>query len=152
MFGFPCGSAGEEFICNEGDLDLIPGLGRSLEKGKATHSSILAWRISWTVKSMGSQSWTGLSDFHFHFLQSLFMTKHKIQFSSVAQLYSTLRPHELQHARSPSPSPTPRVHPCPSSQWHYPTISFSVVSFSSCPQSLLASGSFPMSQPFFFLI
>ena len=46
---FPCGSTGKEFTCNMGDLGLIPGLGRSLEKGKATHSSILAWRIPWTV-------------------------------------------------------------------------------------------------------
>ena len=53
--GFPCGSAGKEFACNAGDMGLIPGLGRSLEKGKATHSSILAWRIPWTVKSLGSQ-------------------------------------------------------------------------------------------------
>ena len=42
---FPCGSVGKEFTCNEGDLGSIPGLGRSLEEGKATHSSILAWRI-----------------------------------------------------------------------------------------------------------
>ena len=47
--GFPCGSAGKEPTCNVGDLGLIPGLGRSLDKGKATHSSILAWRIPWTV-------------------------------------------------------------------------------------------------------
>ena len=47
--GFPCGSADEESACNAGDLGLIPGLGRSLEKGKATHSSILAWRIPGTV-------------------------------------------------------------------------------------------------------
>ena len=43
-----CGSAGKESTCNAGDLGLIPGLGRSPEKGKATHSSILAWRIPWT--------------------------------------------------------------------------------------------------------
>ena len=54
MMGFPCGSAGKESTCNVGDLGLIPGLGRSPEKGKATHSSILAWRIPW-IKSMGSQ-------------------------------------------------------------------------------------------------
>ena len=62
----------------------------------------------------------------------------------------SLQPHELQHARPPCPSPTPRVHPnlCPSSQWCHPTISFSVVPFSSCPQSFPASGSFPMSQLF----
>ena len=46
---FPCGSAGKESTRNAGDLDLIPGLGRSLENGTATHSSILAWRIPWTV-------------------------------------------------------------------------------------------------------
>ena len=64
-------------------------------------------------------------------------------FSSVAQ-----RPHELQHARPPCPSQTPGVYSnsCPSSWWCHPTITSSVVPFSSCPQSLQASGSFPMSQ------
>ena len=47
--GFPCGSPGKESACNAGDLGSIPGLGRSLEKGEATHCSILAWRIPWTV-------------------------------------------------------------------------------------------------------
>ena len=58
--------------------------------------------------------------------------------------------HEPQHARPPCPSPTPGVHPNPGplSQWCHPTISSSVVPFSSCPQSLPASGSFPMSQLF----
>ena len=62
----------------------------------------------------------------------------------------SLRPHELQHARPPGPSSTPGVHPnsCPSSQWCHPTISSSVVPFSSCPQPLPASESFPMSQLF----
>ena len=46
--GFPGGSAGKESACNAGDLGSIPGLGRPLEKGTATHSSILAWRIPWT--------------------------------------------------------------------------------------------------------
>ena len=75
---------------------------------------------------------------------------HSVQFSSVTQSCPTLRPHELQHARPPGPSPTPRVYSnsCPSSQWCYPAISSSVVPFSSCPQSLPASGSFPMSQLF----
>ena len=55
-----------------------------------------------------------------------------------------------QHARLPCPSPTPRVHPnpCPLNQWCHPTISSSVMPFSSCPQSFPASGSFPMSQLF----
>ena len=59
-------------------------------------------------------------------------------------------PHELQHARPPCPSPTPRVHPnpCPLSRWWHPTISSSVVPFSFCPQSLPASESFQMSQFF----
>jgi len=62
----------------------------------------------------------------------------------------SFRPHELQHARPPCPSPTPGVHSdsCPSSQWCHPGISSSVVPFSSCPQSLPASESFPMSQLF----
>ena len=60
----------------------------------------------------------------------------------------SLRPHESQHDRSPCPSPTPGVHwhSRPSSQWCHPAISSSVVPFSSCPQSLSASESFPMSQ------
>ena len=62
----------------------------------------------------------------------------------------SLRPHESQHARPPCPSPTPGVcsDSCPSSQWCHPAISSSVVPFSSCPQSLPASESFPMSQFF----
>ena len=62
----------------------------------------------------------------------------------------SLQPHGLQHARLPCPSPTPGVYSnsCPSSWWCYPTISSSVVPFSSCPQSFPTSGSFPMSQLF----
>ena len=55
LLGFPGSSAGKESASNAGDLGSIPGLGRSLEKGKATHSSILAWRIPWTLSSMESQ-------------------------------------------------------------------------------------------------
>ena len=60
----------------------------------------------------------------------------------------SLRPHELQHARPPCPSPTPRVHSNsrPLSQWCHPAISSSVAPFSSCPQCLPGSESFPMSQ------
>ena len=72
-----------------------------------------------------------------------------VQFSS-SVVSDTLRPHESQHARPPCPSPTPGVHSdsCPSSQWCPPGISSSVVPFSSCPQSLPASESSPMSQHF----
>ena len=60
----------------------------------------------------------------------------------------SLQPREPQHARTPCPSPTPGVHSnsCPSSRWCHPTVSSSVVPFSSCPQSFPASGSFQMSQ------
>ena len=63
----------------------------------------------------------------------------------------SLRLHGLQHARLPRPSPTPRAcsKSCPSSRWCHPTISSSVVPFSSCLQSLPASGYFPMSRQFF---
>ena len=63
---------------------------------------------------------------------------------------NSLWPHESQHARPPCPTPMPGVHSDshPSSQWCHPVISFSVVPFSSCPQSLPASGSFPVSQLF----
>ena len=62
----------------------------------------------------------------------------------------SLQPHESQHVRPPCTSPTPGAHPDshPSSQWCHPAISSSVVPFSSCPQSLRASESFPMSQLF----
>ena len=87
-------------------------------------------------------------------IQGWFTMKIHIQFSSVQFSYSvvsdSLQPHESQHARPPCPSPTPRVHSdsSPSSQWCHPVISSSVIPFSSCPQSLPASGSFPMSQLF----
>ena len=70
-----------------------------------------------------------------------------VRFSSVAQSCLTLWPHESQHARPPCPSPTAEVHSNsrPSSWWCHPAI---VVPFSSCPQSVPASGSFPKSQPF----
>ena len=72
-----------------------------------------------------------------------------VQFSC-SVVSDSLRPHELQHARPPCPSPTLGVYsnPCPLSQWCHPAISSSVVPFSSCPQSLPESESFPMSQLF----
>ena len=71
-----------------------------------------------------------------------------VQFSSVAQLCLTLC--DPMNHRPPCPSQTPGVYSnsCPSSRWCHPAISSSVVPFSSCPQSLPASGSFPMSQLF----
>ena len=65
--GFPCGSGGKESACNAGDLDPIPRLGRSLEEGMATHSSILAWRIPMDSSLAGYSPWN---------CRKLDMTKH----------------------------------------------------------------------------
>ena len=72
-----------------------------------------------------------------------------VQFSR-SVVSDSLQPHESQHAKPLCPSPTPSVYPnlCPLSQWCHPAISSSVVPFSSCPQSLPASESFPMSPLF----
>ena len=72
-----------------------------------------------------------------------------VQFSH-SVMSDSFQPHEPQHASPPCPSPTARVYPnpCPLSRWCHPTISSSVVPFSSCPQSFPASGSFPMIQLF----
>ena len=72
-----------------------------------------------------------------------------VQFSC-SVVPDSLQPHGLQHARPPCPSPAPRVHSnlCPLIQWCHPTISSSVVPFSSCLQSFPASGCFQMSQVF----
>ena len=81
------------------------------------------------------------------FWSNLIKTSDQISCSVVSD---SLRPHESQHARPPCPSPTPGVHSDsrPSSQWCHPAISSSVIPFSSFPQSLPASKSFPMSQLF----
>ena len=85
---------------------------------------------------------------HFHPLRLL---AYENKFSSVQQVMSnSWRPHGLQHARLPCPSPTTGAcsNSCPLSQWHHPTISSSVIPFFSWPQSFPELGSFPMSQPF----
>ena len=80
------------------------------------------------------------------FMKSLLCEASSVQFSR-SVVSDSLRPHEPQHARPPCPSPNPGVHPnpCPG-RWCHPTLSYSVVPFSSCPQSFPASGSFPVSQ------
>ena len=88
----------------------------------------------------------------YHFLgmrTRIFFRFPSFQFSR-SVVSDSLQPHESQHTRPPCPSPTPRVHSnsCPLSRWCHPAISSSVVPFSSCPQSLPASKSFPMSQLF----
>ena len=94
--------------------------------------------------------------FHFRLLQNIAYSSLcyavipcSIQFSH-SVMSDSLRLHGLQHAKPPCPSPAPRVHPnsCPLSWWCHPTVSSSVVPFSSCPQSFPASGSLQMSQLF----
>ena len=77
------------------------------------------------------------------------MPNQSVQFHC-SVMSNSLRPHGPQHTRPPCPSPIPRVHPnpCPLSRWCHPTISSSVIPFSSCPQSFPASGSFQVSQFF----
>ena len=77
------------------------------------------------------------------------LPSYPVQFSC-SVVSNSLQPHESQHARPPCPSPTPGGHSnsCPLSRWCHPAISSSVVPFSSCPQSLPASESFPISQLF----
>ena len=94
-----------------------------------------------------------VSSFFLSFSELIVCHKGSINISvqfSCSVVSDSLRPNELQHARPPCPSPTPGVHSDSraSSQWCHPAISSSVVPFSSCPQSLPASESFPMSQLF----
>ena len=98
----------------------------------ATHCSILAWRIPWTEEPGGLQS-----------MLLLLLFSHSV-------VSDSLWPHGLQHARPPCSSSSPRVcsNSCPLSQGCHPTISSSVIPFSSCLQSFPASGSFPMSRLF----
>ena len=90
-------------------------------------------------------------DITLHYIFLLIYLSPSVQFSSVqfslSVVFNSLWPHEPQHTKPPCPSPTPRVYPnsCPSSWWCHPTISSSIVPFSSCPQSFPASGSFQMS-------
>ena len=85
---------------------------------------------------------------HF-FFKPLNVNRFSVQFSH-SVMSDSLRPHGLQHARPPCPSPTPGAYSdsCPLSRWCHPTISSFVIRFSSCVQSFAASGSFPMSQFF----
>ena len=104
-----------------------------------------------TWESTGQTDWEGFTMWYEHLMTFLVGTREPmtVQFSC-SVVSNSLQPHESQDARPPCPSPTPRVHPnsCPSSRWCHPAISSSVIPFSSCPQSLPASGSFPMSQIF----
>ena len=118
-----------------------------LEEEMTTCFSILAWEIPWTKEPSKLQSMRAQRVGHD-------WTCVKTDDSSVqvsrSVMSDSLRPHGLQHARLPCPSPTPGAYSnsYSSSRWCHPTISSSVVPFSSCLQSLPASGSFQMKQLF----
>ena len=124
----------------------------TMEKGMATHTNILAWRIPWIEKPDGLHfMWSqriGHDWAHTH-THTHTHTQSSVQFSCLV-VSDSFQSHGLQHARPPCPSPAPGVYSnsCPLSQWCHPTISSSVVLFSSRLQSFPASGSFPMSQFF----
>ena len=113
-------------------------------------SLVCLWNIFiWVVAHEGGLIWSYAFRHHWNRSSHFFKSQNPFQFSrSVAS--DSLRPHESQHARPLCPSPATRVYwnSCPSSWWCHPAISSSVVPFSSCPQSLPASGSFSMSQHF----
>ena len=136
-------------VCNTGNPGSIPWSGSFPGEG---HINPLQYsclenpmdRGAWQVKvhavaESDTTEWIILFFFYFS----------SVQFSR-SVVSDSLWPHELQHARPPCPSPTPGVHSnsCPSSRWCHPAISSSVIPFSSRPQSLPASESFPMSQLF----
>ena len=167
----PSGLDGKESACNAGDLGSIPGLGRSPGEGKGY--PFLENSMDCIAHGV-MKSWTQLNDFHFIYwgcvelwcwrrLLRVPWTARRsnqpilkeispgcsleVQFSSVAQSCPTLcdpmnhsMPGLPVHHQLPEFTETHSVMPC--------TISSSVVPFSSCPQSLPASGSFPMSQLF----
>ena len=108
-----------------------------------------SWSMSITLIIVSSRCMENFNIIDlFERIQSFIITS--VQFSSVTQSCWTLRPHGLQHVRRPCPSPTSGVYSnsCPLSWWRHPTISSSVITFSSCLQSFPAWESFPMGQFF----
>ena len=131
---------------------LCPFLSERLLQSEWSHFHIQGWNGS----DMDSLSvWATFGFFYLEFFSPfthpsfLLPKSYSVQFSSVTQSDS-LWSHELQHTRPPCPSPTPRVYPnsCPLSRWYHPTISSSVIPFSSCLRSFPTSGSFQVSQLF----
>ena len=114
-----------------------------LEKGMATHFSILSWRNPWAEEPGGLQS-MGLQRIRGNWVTNTFR---RLLLFSCYVVSDSLQPHGLQHARLLCPSLSPRVcsNSCPLNWWCQSTISSSVAPFPSCPQSFPASGSFPIS-------
>ena len=120
-------------------------MGSSQTRDQTRVSCIGRWILNqWTTRKALSSGW-----FETPALPKMLEGISSIQFSR-SVMSNPLQPHESQHARPPCPSQTPWVYSnsCPASLWCHPAISSSVIPFSSCPQSLPASGSFPVSQLF----
>ena len=119
---------------------------------------MLCLKCEWTVPDVGEGGWLNIKQqqispqiflwYCFLALKGL-LNRQAVQFSC-SVMSDSLRPHGLQYARLPRPSPIPEAYSnsCPLSWWCHPTISSSVGPFSSCLQSFPASGSFPRSQFF----
>ena len=122
--------------------------------GKEQNSWSPMWSGAWTANSynhsisMQTLHFSLVVQYWINYMRFLIQSK-SVQFSH-SIVSDSLQPHGLQHARPPCPSSTPRVYPnsCPSSQWCHPTISSSVIHFSTHLQSFPVSGSFQMSQLF----
>ena len=130
--------------CSKATLKESEGTVPSKYRGKIISiSSAYIWHTS---ARLWAWFWAATAKLIFWFPSAY---KSSVQFSH-SVLSDSLEPHELQHARPPCPSPAPGVHSDsrPLSQWCHPAVSSSIVPFSSCPQSLPASESFPMSQLF----
>ena len=131
-------------------LLLLPSIFASIRVFSNESALHTRWPKYWRFSISPSNEYSVLISFRIEWFNFLVVQGTiNLQFSSAAQSCpDSLQPHGPQHARPPCPSPTPGVHPnpCPSSQWYHPTISSSVVPFSSCPQSFPASGSFQISQ------
>ena len=143
-----------------GDLGSIPWLGRSPGESKSCplqdssmqnpiHGVAELGMTEWLSLSMDTVKFYICTYTYMYIYVPICMNKVSVQFS-LSVVSDSLWPHGLQHAKPPCPSPTPGVYSnsCPSSQWCHPTISSSIIPFSSHLQSFPASGSFQMSQLF----
>ena len=151
MYEEPLSEKGRERLFNLLHLCWAGGEGQGLSQPVLFKNHLLRWKYYSDIKRNTSESvlirWMNLEPIiqsEFSSVQSLSRVKWSLS------RVDSLRPHGLQHTRLPCPSPTPGAcwNSCPLSWWCHPTISSSIVPFSSCLQSCPASGSFQMSQFF----